>query len=88
MLYTLTATCRRLQIDSEAYLTDVFGRIGSCDPANPESMNELLPDRWLAAHPRRVLQIRVDESKAKADRKRRHRAQRQKALQRAQRKKR
>lgn len=87
-LYSLTASCRRLQIDPHKYLCDLFRRLPGCDPSDPQSLMPLLPDRWLKAHPDALLEIRVDESKAKADRKRRKRAERKRALGRAQRKKR
>jgi hypothetical protein len=46
VLTSLTATCKRLRIDPFAYLRDVFGRI-STHPLT--QLDELLPDRWLAA---------------------------------------
>lgn len=44
VLYTLTATCKQLGIDTAAYLRDVFERL-------PEATDlaELLPHRWQAA---------------------------------------
>ncbi len=82
VLFTLTATCRRLQIDPYAYLRDVFERLPKCDADIPESLRELLPDVWLAAHPKSKLELRVDESEDKAARKRAERTRRRKALQR------
>jgi transposase len=46
VLSSLIATCRRLRVDPAAYLRDVFGRI-SGHPRN--RLEELLPDRWVAA---------------------------------------
>jgi transposase len=47
-LLSLVATCRRLQMDSFLYLRDVFTRL----PALPTArLEELLPNRWLEAHP-------------------------------------
>ncbi len=46
VLTSLIATCKRLRIDPFAYLRDVFERI-STHPQN--QLDELLPDRWLAA---------------------------------------
>ena len=80
VFYTLTATCRRLKIDPYAYLKDVFERLPQCDPENPASLNPLLPDRWLAAHPESRLQARVTESTTKGERKRATRKRRRKAL--------
>jgi len=46
ILYSFTATCKRLGIDPFAYLRDIFACIAG-HPAN--RLAELLPDRWLAA---------------------------------------
>ena len=46
VLTSMIATCKRLRIDPFAYLRDVFARI-STHPQN--QLDELLPDRWLAA---------------------------------------
>jgi hypothetical protein len=83
VFYTLTATCRRLQIDPYDYLKDVFERLPFCDPEDPTSLRPLLPDRWLAEHPDSQLQMRATESKDSAARRRTRRAQRRKALDRA-----
>ncbi len=83
--YTLTATCRRLRIDSFAYLKAVFERLPSCDPEHPNSLTELLPDRWIVKHPESRLRKRVDEANNKIAQKRARRTQRRKALARAQR---
>jgi transposase len=47
-LFSVTATCRRLRMDVFAYLSDVLTRLPTHPP---ERLDELLPDRWLAAHP-------------------------------------
>jgi transposase len=45
VLFSFTATCKYLDIDSFAYLRDVLGRL----PSHPaERLEELLPHRWLA----------------------------------------
>jgi transposase len=47
-LLSLVVTCRRLHMDSFLYLRDVFTRL----PGLPaERLDELLPNRWLEAHP-------------------------------------
>lgn len=46
ILYSFIATCRRHQIDPQAYLADVLGRIGNLPISR---LPELLPDRWEAA---------------------------------------
>jgi len=88
VLYTLTATCRRLRIDPYAYLRDVFERLpqlrsASSDPEETTFLLPLLPDRWLAEHPESELQLRTRESNAKSARRRRRRTQRRQALARA-----
>ena len=90
VFYTLTATCRRLKIDPQAYLKDVFERLpllleNLSDPQDPVSLAPLLPDRWLADHPESRLQMRVAEADDKAARRRARRTRRRKALARAQR---
>lgn len=48
VLTSLIATCKRLGVDSFAYLRDIFERIST----HPKSrLAELLPDQWKAAHP-------------------------------------
>ena len=91
VFYTLTATCRRLQIDPQAYLKDVFQRLPLLmesvdDPQNPIALAPLLPDRWLSEHPQSRLQMRVDEASDKAARQRARRTRRRKTLARARRK--
>jgi len=91
VFYTLTATCRRLQIDPYAYLKDVFERLPELvatqgGPPDPSLLAPLLPDRWLAEHPESRLEMRTTESNAKAARRRARRTRRRKALARSQRK--
>jgi transposase/regulator of replication initiation timing len=91
VFYTLTATCRRLQIDPYAYLKDVFERLPQlmatqAGPPDPSLLAPLLPDRWLAEHPESRLQMRTTESNAKAARRRARRTRRRKALARSNRK--
>jgi len=74
-----------LQIDPFAYLKDVFERLPLCDQDDPESLNSLLPDRWLAEYPQHRLQSRVDESAEKAERKRTDRKRHRQALARSRR---
>jgi transposase/uncharacterized coiled-coil protein SlyX len=45
ILFSITMTCRRLDIDPQAYLEDILRRINT-HPAN--RIDELLPDRWKA----------------------------------------
>jgi transposase len=47
VLFSFTATCKHLRIDTFAYLRDVFERL----PTHPaDRLEELLPHRWQAAH--------------------------------------
>ena len=47
VLYSFTATCKLLGLDTFAYLRDVLARL----PTHPvEQLEELLPHRWQAAH--------------------------------------
>ena len=91
VMYTLTATCRRLRIDPYAYLRDVFERLpqlrsAASDPEDSANLLPLLPDRWLADHPQSELQMRTEESNTKAARRRTRRTHRRRALARANRK--
>jgi transposase/uncharacterized coiled-coil protein SlyX len=79
VFYTLTATCRRLKIDPFAYLKDVFERLPLCDPEDAASLEPLLPDRWLADHPKCQLRTRAAESNAKSARRRTRRSGRRMA---------
>jgi len=77
VFYTLTMTCKRHNIDVQAYLLDVFRRIRTATPAELES---LLPDRWIQDHPEARVVQRVQESHAAAARKRQRRARRRSAV--------
>lgn len=77
IFYTLTSTCRRLHVDPSAYLRDVFTRLPQM---SRDALAELLPDRWLAAHPQHRLELREREADGRAQRKRESRAKRRRAL--------
>ena len=48
VLYSLTGTCKHLDIDPFAFLADVLRRL----PSQPAGrLDELLPDAWFASHP-------------------------------------
>lgn len=85
IFYTLTATCRRLQIDPLAYLSDLFQRWPTCDPQEESSLEAFLPDRWLASHPEAKLAMREEESKQKAAKKHARRTHLRAALAKAER---
>jgi len=48
VLFSLSATCRRLGMDAFAYLRDVLARLPT---QPPDQLDELMPDRWRADHP-------------------------------------
>ena len=51
-LFSLTASCKANCVEPLAYLRDLFARLPLLgDSPAPEQLDELLPDRWLAAHP-------------------------------------
>jgi hypothetical protein len=48
ILFSFTASCKANQVEPFAYLRDVLERL----PTHPaDALDELLPDRWLQAHP-------------------------------------
>ena len=48
ILFSLTASCKANEVEPFAYLRDVFTRM----PTHPlDHLDDLLPDRWLQAHP-------------------------------------
>jgi transposase len=49
VLMTLVASCKLNELKPWAYLRDVLTKIAARTPC--ESLEDLLPDRWLAAHP-------------------------------------
>jgi hypothetical protein len=73
-LYTILAGAKRHRIEPWAYVRELLMRLHADDTR----LEEMLPDRWAAAHPEDVLTHRLDESRAKAavkrDRRRRRRA--------------
>ncbi|MGH7004188.1 MAG: IS66 family transposase, partial [Alphaproteobacteria bacterium] len=51
-LFSLTASCKANCVEPFAYLRDIFARLPLLgDSPSAEQLDELLPDRWLAAHP-------------------------------------
>ena len=77
VLYSLVITCKRLRIDPWAYLEDVFARLPS---AGALALRDLLPDRWIQAHPQHRLMYREQESRSAARRQKARRAQRRREL--------
>jgi transposase len=64
VLYTIMAGAKRHRIEPWCYVRDLLLRLHADDPR----LDEMLPDRWAAAHPEAVLTHRLDESRAKAAR--------------------
>jgi transposase len=72
VLYTILAGAKRHRIEPWAYVRDLLLRIHADD----QCLEELLPNRWAAAHPEAVLNHRLEESRARAIRTRARRAHR------------
>jgi len=72
VLYTILAGAKRHRIEPWAYVRDLLLRLHADDP----NLEEMLPDRWAAAHPDAILTHRLEESRAKAVRTRARRAHR------------
>jgi len=66
------AGAKRHRIEPWCYVRELPLRLHADDPR----LDEMLPDRWAAAHPEAVLTHRLDESRAKAARTRARRAHR------------
>jgi len=72
VLYTILAGAKRHRIEPWAYIRNLLLRLNADDPR----LEEMLPDRWAAAHPEAILTHRLDESRARATRTRARRAHR------------
>ncbi len=72
VLYTILAGAKRHRIEPWAYVRDLLLRLNADDPR----LEEMLPDRWAAAHPEAILTHRLDESRTRATRTRARRAHR------------
>ena len=72
VLYTILAGAKRHRIEPWAYVRDLLLRLHADDVR----LEEMLPDHWAAAHPEAILNHRLEESRAKADRTRQRRANR------------
>ena len=72
MLYTILAGAKRHRIEPWVYVRDLLLRLHADDLR----LEEMLPDRWAAAHPEAILTHRLEESRAKATRARARRAHR------------
>ncbi len=72
VLDTILAVAKRHRLEPWSYVRELLLRVHA-DDQRPE---ELLPDRWAAAHPEAILNHRLEESRAKAVRTRARRAHR------------
>ena len=72
VLCTILAGAKRHRIEPWSYVRELLLRLHADDPR----LEEMLPDRWAAAHPEAILTHRLDESRAKAARTRLRRAHR------------
>ena len=72
ILYTVLAGAKRHRIEPGAYLRELLMRLH----ASESQLDEMLPDRWAAAHPEHVLTYRLEESRKKAARKKEQRQRR------------
>ena len=72
ILYTIMAGAKRHHIEPWAYARDLLRRLHADD----RCLEDMLPDRWAAAHPEAILHHRLEESRAKAIRTRARRAHR------------
>ena len=72
VLSTILAGAKRHRIEPWVYVRDLLLRLHADD----QRLEEMLPDRWAAAHPEAILTHRLDESRAKAARPRARRAHR------------
>jgi hypothetical protein len=69
-------SCRRHHVDPQTYLVDILPRMKK---ASLETLESMLPDRWIQSHPEAYLEQRAEESHATAYRKRTRRAARRAA---------
>jgi hypothetical protein len=66
ILFSVLAGAKRHRIEPWAYLHEILLRLHADDA----QLDEMLPDRWAAAHPELVLTYRLEESRQKASRQR------------------
>ena len=72
VLYTILAGAKRHRIEPWAYVRDLLLRLHADDAR----LEEMLPERWAAAHPEAILTHRLEESRQKAARQREKRRRR------------
>jgi len=74
VLSTIIAGAKRHRIEPWTYVRDILLRLHADD----QRLEDLLPDRWAAAHPEAILNHRLEESRTKAIRTRARHAHRRK----------
>ncbi len=72
VLYTILAGAKRHRLEPWTYVRELLMRTHADD----DRMEEMLPDRWAAAHPQAILTHRLEESRNKAATKREQRRRR------------
>jgi transposase len=72
VLATVLAGAKRHRLEPWSYVRDLLLRLHADDPR----LEEMLPDRWAAAHPEAILNYRLDESRNRAARSQARRAHR------------
>jgi transposase len=72
VLYTILAGAKRHRIEPWIYVRDLLLRLNAED----RRLEEMLPDRWASAHPKAILDHRLEESRTRAIRTRARRAHR------------
>lgn len=76
ILYTILAGAKRHRLEPWTYVRELLMRLHADDP----QLEDMLPDRWAAAHPESVLTHRLEESRKKAATKKLRRQQRRRAV--------
>jgi transposase len=82
ILYTVVQSARLNDVDVLPYLTDVLRHLPAVAAEDTAGIDQFLPDRWLAAHPRHRLVQRQRESRQAQTRRRTRRAARRAASER------
>ena len=72
VLSTILAGAKRHHLEPWAYVRDLLVRLHG----DAKCLEEMLPDRWAAAHPEAILNHRLEESRNRAIRTRARRAHR------------
>lgn len=76
IMYTVIQSARLNHVDVLPYLTDVLRHLPAVGAGDTASLDQFLPDRWLAAHPQHRLVERERESRQAQTRRKTRRAAR------------